>query len=145
MLSLGEQPQDLKHLSGMRPEVDIGPLDADRPTAINDDEAHLRHPHHSSHWLVGLGQEVVLARDGELLVEQHGHADPGDLLELSRLRGRVAIDHIHVGLLAEGRHRLLQLTELLNAELSGDAHMEDEHDGAPLARCYWVAHSFRIR
>ena len=104
-------------------EVDIDALHADRPLGIGDHEAHLRDALHHAHRLTGLGQQVELPGDVEIPIEQHRDVDSRDLLQLPRLLRRVAIDDVDVRPLAEGRNGLLQLTELLNTELSGDPHM----------------------
>ena len=109
----------------MLTEVDIGPLHADGAACVDDDKSHLRNPAHPAHWLAGLGQEIILAGDRELRIEQYRQAHSRHLLELSRILWCITVDDIDVRLLTKRRDRFLQLTELLNTKLSGDPHVGD--------------------
>ncbi len=128
----------------MRSELDVGSLHTDRATSVDDHPAHLRDSAHPTHWLVWFWQHVVLARHRERAVEQDRHTDPADPLELARILRRVAVDDVDISLLTERVRRLLQLTELLNTEVSSDAHVEDQHYRLALARRDRVALPFRI-
>ena len=85
----------------MLAKIDVRALHANDAARINDHEAHLRDAAHLAHRLAGLRQHIVLARHGQLGIEQHRQTDPRDLLKLPRLLGRVAVDDIDIRLLAE--------------------------------------------
>ncbi len=95
-----DQAQDLEYLTGMRAELHVDALDADRSRAVNDHEGHLRDSGHSTHRLTPLGQQVVLPSHVEAPVKEHGHRDSRDLLELPRIIAPVAVDDVQVGLLS---------------------------------------------
>ena len=129
----------------MLAEVDIGPLHADGAACVDDDKSHLCNTAHAAHWLTRLGQEIKLAGDRELRIEQHWQTHSRHLLELPRIRWCITVDDIDIRFLAERLDRLLQLTELLNTKLSGDPHVRDQHQRPALARCDRVPFPIRVR
>lgn len=129
----------------MLTEGDIGPLHADGAACVDDNKSHLRNPTHPTHWLAGLGQEIILAGDRELRIEQHRQAHSRHLLELSRILWCITVDDIDVRLLAKRLDRFLQLTELLNTKLSGDPHVGDQNQRPALARRDRVTFPIRVR
>src|SRR5438445_2972164 len=66
---LAKETQDLEHLAGMLPEIDIHPLRPNHAAGVRHHKAHLGHPHHPPHGLPGFGAEVVSAGDVEPTIQ----------------------------------------------------------------------------
>ena len=102
--------QNVDYLTRVLAEVDVDALHADGARAVYNHKAHLPHAAHHAHGLIRLGQHVILARPSELPVEQHRQADMRNLLQLHRGVRRIAVDDVHVRLLAQRVRGFLQLT-----------------------------------
>lgn len=110
-------------------EVDIHPLHPDDPLRVNNDETHLGDARHAAHRLAGLGQKIVLGGDCQILVIENGQPEPTQQPDLSCVGWRVSVEGVDVGLCLEVCREGLQLTELLDAQPSTQAHVEDQHRG----------------
>ena len=107
---------------------DVGALNPDGSLAIDHDKAHLGHATHVPHGLSRLWQEIIGAGHAQILVKEDRQGRSGHFAQAHRVAGGIAIDDINVCLGTDLVNRFLQLTELLNTQLSVDTHVKDQDE-----------------
>lgn len=120
---------NFQNLIAVAAVIDIHPLRANVALGIDNNKPHLWNTRHPSHWLARLGKEIELTSDFQIRVVEDRQGSSADLPHLGCLGRRIPVNRVDFGIVMEFRDKLLQLTELLNAELSPQTHIEDQYDG----------------